>query len=231
MTAMPQTSLPNFSLARANMVESQLRPNQVTDQRLLEVMGALPREIFVPSSLVGVAYLDESIPLISGRSLLQPMVLARLIQAAEIKPTDRILDLAPATGYSTLVLVSLAGSVVAVEPDALLNKEATNNVAEYASGKVQILAGAPVEGCGSHAPFDVIFINGSIEFLPKILLDQLAEGGRLVAVMRDYGSTPFAHTGQGRLYRKTKGKMSWTSLFDANIPPAPGFTLVRGFEF
>lgn len=229
--ARADAAAPDFALARFNMIESQLRPNAVTDIRLIEAMRAIPRELFVPSTLVGVAYLDENIPLIAGRALMQPMVLARLIQAAEIKPGERVLDLAPATGYSTLVLAALSGSVVGVEPDALLHKEAESNVAEYAPGQARILAGAPVEGCVKYAPFDVIFVNGSVEFLPELLFDQLAEGGRLVAVVRHYGPAYAAHAGEARLYRKIKGEISWESLFDANVPPAPGFTAPRGFEF
>jgi len=231
MTAMPKAVTPDFALARYNMVESQLRPNQVTDAAIVASMGRLPRELFVPSTLVGIAYLDENIPLISGRSLMQPMVLARLIQALAIHPGDRVLDLAPATGYSTLVLAGLTDKVTAVEPDSLLYKEAETNIGEYAPGKAKIFAGAPVEGCAVAAPYEAILINGSVEFVPEILFDQLAEGGRLAAVMRHFGPAQFGHTGQARLYRKIRGEISWISLFDANIHPAPGFTAPRGFVF
>ncbi len=226
-----QTPSPDYSVARANMVESQLRPNGVKEPRLIAALAAAPREVFVPSTLVGVAYLDENIPLISGRSLMQPMVLAKLIQALDIKPTDRVLDLACATGYSTLVLAGLADKVVGVEPDSLLLQEAEGNMAKYAGGKATIRAGAPVEGCGVDAPFDAILVNGSVEFLPEILFSQLAEGGRLVAVMRGHDAARFAHTGQARLYRKTKGEIAWVSLFDAAVAPAPGFVGPVGFEF
>ena len=231
MIAVPQASLPDFALARFHMVEGQLRPNNVTDSRVLEAMGAVPREAFVPQTLTDVAYLDESLPLIAGRALVAPLVLARLIQAAEVKAGDRVLDLAPATGYSTVVLAALADGVVGVEPNALLEKDAAAHVAQLAHGKAEILAGAPVEGCGSHAPFDVIFVNGGVEFLPELLFAQLAEGGRLVAVMRSYDPDRSVHTGQARLYRKTKGEIAWTVLFDANVPPAPGFASPRGFVF
>ncbi|MDE1901076.1 MAG: protein-L-isoaspartate O-methyltransferase [Alphaproteobacteria bacterium] len=222
---------PDFATARFNMIEGQLRPNQVTDLRILDVMGSLPRELFVPSHLVGVAYLDEDIALMGGRSLMKPMVLARLIQAADIKPTDTVLDLAPATGYSTLVLAALAGRVIAVEPDAVLYAEAEHNIAKYAAGKATVLAGAPVEGCKIHETFDVIFINGSIEFVPQILLDQLAEGGRLVAVMMFHDKPHAAHTGQAAIYRKENGVIAQHMLFNANVRPAPGFTAPRGFVF
>ncbi|MGB9154541.1 MAG: protein-L-isoaspartate O-methyltransferase [Alphaproteobacteria bacterium] len=229
--SVPDLSAPNFALARFNMVESQLRPNGITDLPLMEAMGRIPRELFVPFTLVGVAYLDENIPLIANRALMQPMILARLIQAAGVKPTDRILDLAPATGYSTLVLAALGEHVIGVEPDAILHKEAETNITKYAPHRAEILAGAPVEGCIAYGPFDVILVNGSVEFLPEILFDQLAEGGRLVAVMRSYGPAHAAHTGQARIYRKTKDQITWESLFDANVPPTPGFAAPRGFEF
>ena len=224
-------SAPDFALARLNMVEGQLRPNKVTDSRVLEAMGSMPRELFVPSTLAGVAYLDESVPLLAGRTLMPPMVLARLLQAAEIKVEDRVLDLAPATGYSTVVLAMLADGVVGVEPNAFLHKTAEANIAKYAHSKAEILAGAPVEGCGVLAPFDVILINGGVEFVPEILFDQLSEGGRLVVVVRSYSPDHAVHTGQARLYRKTKGGISWTVLFDANVQPAPGFAAPRGFVF
>jgi protein-L-isoaspartate(D-aspartate) O-methyltransferase len=227
----PAAAVPDFAIARYNMVESQLRPNKVTDPRLLDAMGSIPRELFVPSTLVGIAYNDENVPLISGRWLMQPMVLARLIQAAEIASEDHVLDLAPATGYSTLVLSKLAVSVVGVEPDAILHKEAEANMEKLAPSKATILAGAPVEGCIKRALFDVIFINGSVEFLPEVVVDELAEGGRLVTVMRQYGQAHAAHTGQARLYRKVGGAMSWVPLFDASIPLTPGFQMPIGFTF
>ena len=231
MPAMLKSSVPDFAATRRNMVEGQLRPNRVSDPRILAAMGEIPRELFVPFTHVGVAYLDENIPLISGRSLMQPMVLARLLQAAEIAPGDRVLELAPGTGYSTLVLAALASSVFSIEPDAILYQEVEKNIAAYAAGKAKVLAGAPVEGCIAHAPFDVIFVNGSVEFLPEVLFDQLAEGGRLVAVMHSHGAARAAHTGQARLYRKTKGTIASVSLFDAHVPPAPGFDNPRGFAF
>jgi protein-L-isoaspartate(D-aspartate) O-methyltransferase len=231
MTAMPKTTALDFVRARYNMIESQLRPNQVNNLRLIDAISEIPREMFVPSGLVGISYLDENIPLVSGRFLMQPMILARLIQAAEVKDTDRVLDLAPATGYSSVILGKLADSVVGVEPDALLHKEAEINKNEYSPHKVEILAGAPIEGCAIYAPFNVILINGSVEYMPEILFDQLAEGGRLVAVVRQYGTAHAAHTGQARLYRKQGNKISFQSLFDANVPPAPGFMVPKTFEF
>jgi protein-L-isoaspartate(D-aspartate) O-methyltransferase len=228
---MNENVVPDFATARRNMVEGQLRPNSISDRKILLAMSDIPRENFVPFTHVGVAYADDNIQLISSRYLMKPLALALLLQAAEITPQDSVLELAPATAYSTLVLTALAGSVAAVEPDALLHKEAEKNIATYAPGKASILAGAPVEGCIARAPFDAIFINGSVEFVPNFLLEQLGEGGRLVAVVRDYGSTCTAHAGHARLYRKVKGEMTWTTLFEISVPLAPGFKLPRGFKF
>jgi len=230
-SATPAAIVIDFAAARLNMVEGQLRPNQVGDLRILDAMGEIPRELFVPSNLVGVAYLDEDIPLIGSRTLMQPMVLAKLIQAADIQEGETVLDLAPATGYSTLVLAALTDKVTAVEPDALLHQEVEKHIATYAAGRAVAYAGAPVEGCIGRAPFDVIFINGSAEFVPQVLFDQLAEGGRLIAVRVSYDKPHAAHIGQACLYRKTKGGVSEQLLFDANIRPAPGFYLPRGFTF
>lgn len=231
MTEMSKPAVLDFSAARRNMVEGQLRPNNVTDPRILDAMAEIPRELFVPSTLVGVAYVDENIPLISNRTLMQPMVLARLIQAAEIKQGDRVLELAPATGYSTLILARLTDSIFCVEPDSLLHREVETNIAEYAFGKAKLLAGAPIEGCIVNAPFDVIFINGSVELIPEFFFDQLSEGGRLVAIVRSSGPAHASHVGQARVYRKTNGEITWTSPFDANVPLAPGFAAPLGFEF
>jgi protein-L-isoaspartate(D-aspartate) O-methyltransferase len=237
MIAMPQPEMPrpaipnDFAAARLNMIDGQLRPNKITDARLIDAFAEVPRELFVPSTLASVAYLDESIPLVSGRALMPPMALARLIQAAEVTSEDRVLDLAPATGYSTVILSRLAEQVTGVEPDAILHKEAESNVTKLAHGKATVRAGAPVEGCILHAPFDVIFINGNVEFLPEVITEQLAEGGRLVTVMRKYDAAHAAHTGQARLYRKRQGALSFTSLFDLNVPIAPGFHVARGFTF
>lgn len=228
---MNEPSALDFTTIRRNMVERQLRPNKVVDPRILEAMGDIPRELFVPFTHVGVAYSDESIRLISDRHLMRPTLLARLLQAAEIKSDDRVLELAPATGYSTLVLTALSGKIFSVEPNSLLHKETEKNVSIYAPGRATVLAGAPVEGCVVHAPFDVIFINGAVEFIPDFLFSQLSEGGRLIAVIHAHDRARTAHTGQARIYRRHKGEVLWTALFEATTPLAPGFQAPRPFEF
>ena len=128
MNAMPLPSAPDFVTARFNMIESQIRPNKVRHEQLLEVMGNLPREMFVPPALAGIAYIDVDVQVAPGRYLLEPMVLARLLEEADVKTSDRVLDVAPATGYSTAVLAALAKNVVALESDAILGKQTAENI-------------------------------------------------------------------------------------------------------
>jgi len=163
--------------ARFNMVEAQIRPADVTDERILAAMSAVPREKFVPGSARALAYADVPVPVAQGRYLLDPRSFAKLAQLAEITAGDRILDVGPGTGYSSAVLARLGAEVVAVEQDADLVRIASELLANPV-GKVELVQGGLVEGFKSKAPYDVIFINGAIEQVPDTLLAQLAEGGR-----------------------------------------------------
>jgi len=227
---MQDSPVSDFAIARRNMVEGQIRPFGINDLRILTAMGTIPRESFVPFTHVNLAYIDENIRLLSNRFLMKPAVIPRLLQAPDIQTEDHVLELAPATGYSTIIISALTPFVSCVEPDSVLHKEAEKNVATYAPGKAVVLAGAPVEGCVVRAPFNVIVINGSVEFLPDFLFDQLDEGGRLVTIVRT-DAPGGTHTGQARLYRKTKDAVSWTPLFETSAPPAPGFVRPHGFTF
>lgn len=228
MPALPKTA-PDFAAARFNMVECQIRPNKVRDERVLNALGTLPREQFVPSMMASLAYIDEDLQVAPGRFLLEPMVLARLLEEADIKPQDRVLDIASATGYSTVVLSMLAQEVTGVESDPALQKQAVNNLATMQASNASVQLNALVEGYKGKAPYDVILINGAIETLPEALLEQLAEGGRLAAVIRCYGPAKAAHTGEARLYEKINGHVSHRALFDANVKLLPGFEAKRTF--
>ena len=214
------------------MVESQIRPNKVRGERLLDVLGALPREMFVPPPLAGIAYIDENVQVGPGRYLIEPMVLARLIEEANVKADDRVLDIAPATGYSTAVLASLAREVVAVESDPGLVTQAVGNLDRLQIRNAALQLGPLAEGWKATAPYDVILINGSVEILPDALTAQLAEGGRLMAVMRAIRARPsIAHKGEARLYEKIRGNLSHRTLFDANVKLLPGFEAKKTFSF
>jgi protein-L-isoaspartate(D-aspartate) O-methyltransferase len=216
----------DYSAARLNMVESQLRTNQVTDERVLDAFLAIPRERFVAPPFTGTAYVDDDVPLGGGRFLLQPMVLARLLQLAAIRPEDRVLELGAATGYVTAILARLARHVVAVECDARLMTMARARLAALAVGNVTMVEGSLASGDPAHAPYDVIVIGGAAAAIPDALTGQLAEGGRLVAVMK-----PAHGMGQGVLMTRAEGVLSRRPVFDAAAPLLPGFEPAPSFVF
>ncbi len=209
--------------ARFNMVEAQIRSSNVTDQRILAAMNAVARERFVPRAAQALAYADVPVALAPGRFMLDPRSFAKLLQLAQVTASDRVLDVACGTGYSSAVLARLAGDVIALEQDADLVRAASELLADIV-GKVELVQGGLVEGVKGQAPYDVIFVNGAIEEVPQALLDQLGEGGRLVAVIKD---------GQSRawLYLKENGQVGRRPDFDAEVPLLAGFRKAMGFVF
>jgi len=207
-----------YAKARFNMVESQIRTNKVTDSKLLATMSRVPRQIFVPAGLAGVAYVDKSLRIAPNRYLQEPLVIARLLQEAIVEPTDKALVIGAGTGYSTALLADLAGSVAAVESQTELAETARSNLAALAVANAVVHSGALELGLAASGPYDVILIDGMIAELPKAIADQLAEHGRLVAVQAQEG-----RCGAGMLYRKLGGSVSGRILFDAAGPFLPGF--------
>ena len=209
--------------ARFNMVEAQIRSANVTDPHILAAMNAVPREKFVPTASQALAYADVPVAVAPGRYLLDPRSFAKLAQLAEIGPEDRILDVGCGTGYSAAVLARLGAEVVALEQDADLVRVASGLLANVI-GKVEVVQGGLIEGVKGQGPFDVIFVNGAIEQAPEILLSQLAEGGRLVTVLKD---------GQSRawLFLKENGQIGRRPDFDADVPVLAGFKKAMGFVF
>lgn len=216
----------DYERARRNMVDSQILTNKVIDRGLVDALLELPRERFVPEAARGIAYIDEDIPVSASRYLMEPMVLARLLQLAEIRSTDKVLDVGAATGYSSAVIARLAHSVVALESDAALAAQARPLVAEFGMGRIVEVQGALNSGAPANAPFDVIFVNGSVAGQPNHLIDQLADGGRLVAVVRQD-----AGTGRATLFTKVGGAVSRREAFDASTPLLPGFVPEQSFVF
>ncbi len=214
-----------YAAARFNMVESQIRPNQVTDARLLRALAEIPRERFVPSSLKALAYMEEEIEIAPGRRLLAPMPLARLIQLAEVEPDNLALDVGCATGYSTALLTRLAESVVGLDCDERLTEQASQILTELEADNAGIVAGELSEGYASEGPFDVILLNGCVPLVPQALLDQLKDGGRLVAVIAEHDF------GRACLFRKSGSRVSQRPAFDAGGPLLPGFAREKTFVF
>jgi protein-L-isoaspartate(D-aspartate) O-methyltransferase len=221
----------DFATARRMMVDGQVRTSDVTNLDLIAAMEEIPREKFVPASQVDVAYLDRDIAVggtgdrSSARWLLKPMVLARLIQSAEIDAKDKVLDVGCATGYSSAVLARLAGSVVALEESAELARVAEQALREVGAQHVSVMTGALIEGWPDGGPYDVILLNGMSEILPEALCRQLNEGGRLVGVFGE-GSAPKA-----MVYLSERGEVSGRSVFDAAAPLLPGFVKPPAFVF
>src|ERR1700722_7932668 len=193
----------DYRAARLTMVEGQLRTNKVTDEALLDAFLDVPRERFVPPHLSGAAYIDEDIPLGGGRWMLEPMVLARLLQLAEIGGDDAVLEIGAATGYATAILSRLAARVIAVEGDQRLVAIARTRMQEMQNGNVTLLEGKLEEGYPPGAPYEVIVIGGAVTSIPDAVARQLAEGGRLVTVVK-----PSHGMGQAVVMTRTAGALS-----------------------
>lgn len=213
----------NFEAARRSMVDGQIRPNKVTDPLLLDALRSIPREAFLPPGLRSRAYLDEDVPLPGspGRVMTEPLVLARLVQLAAVRPGDRVLLAAANTGYGAAVLAHVGARVTAVESDAALVALGRAALAGIGlpPGAVRLEAASPVDGFAPAAPFDAIIIEGQVAALPEALPAQLAEGGRLVTVQ----------DGRAVLGRRVGGAFTLAPAFDcatatlAAFAPSPGF--------
>lgn len=216
----------DFAAARLNMVESQLRTNKVTDPRLLDAFGTVPRELFVPEPLRGIAYIDEDVALGGERFVMEPRVLARLLQAAEPGPDDIALDLGCGSGYATAILSRLVATVVALEDDATLAAAANRTLEKLEIDNAVVVEGRLTEGYPRQAPYNVILLDGAVSEVPPAIADQLAEGGRLVTVV-----SVGAGLGRATLMRRDGGTVSSRVLYDASVPVLPGFEAVPGFVF
>ena len=215
----------DYAAARRNMVESQLRPNKVTNPALIEALASVPRELFVPEPLRGVAYVDEDVPLGRGRFLMEPMILGRLLELAAVRPSDAALVVGAAVGYSAAVLAAIVSSVVALESDHELAQRAAQTLRALGLSKVAVVEGHLAEGAPRQAPFDVILFDGTVDRVPSAILDQLAEGGRLVAVVKTPG------IGRATLMTRQGGIVASRVAFDAAVPGLPGFEPAPAFVF
>ncbi len=218
-----------FATARQKMVDGQVRPNDVTDIRILDAMLAVPREAFVPQNQRALAYLDLDLDVSEGTSakrfLIKPAVMAKMLQAAEIKGTDKVLVAGSAPGYTASVVASLAGQVIATESDPAQVAKAGEVLAQLGLGNVTFRATAAAEGDPAHAHYDVIILDGATEITPDRLYGQLKEGGRLVGV--------FAMTKPPRatIVTHSHGDFGDRALFDASVPVLPGLERLPAFVF
>lgn len=221
----------NFAVLRRTAIECQVRPFGITDQRVLGSFFEVPRERFVPAGFESVAYADIELrfPLSGGkgaRGILMPLVLARMLQAAEIGPADRALDVAGAAGYTAAVMAGVAGSVVALESDADLSQAAATNFAALGLANAEAVSGALREGAAAKGPFDVIIVNGAAEQGLDKLIAQLAPGGRMVAL-----KPHAAGASRAFLFRKDGDSVSERALFEAAAMLIPEFAAPPAFVF
>ena len=218
-----------FSTARQNMVDCQVRPSDVTDVAIIDTMLDVPREAFVPQNQRALAYLDLDLDVSEGaavkRFLIKPAVMARMLQAAEIKATDTVLVVGCATGYAAAVVAKIAGQVTATESDPSLVAKAGTALAGLGLGTVAVRRAAAADGDSTAAPYDVIVLNGATEIIPEGLFRQLKPGGRLVGV--------FAATLPPRatIVTHSHDDFGHRALFDAVAPVLPGLERVPSFVF
>lgn len=207
------------------MIDCQLRPNEVNDETIINVMAKTPREEFVPKSKRAIAYVDEDLEIAEGRFLMEPVVFARLLVAAGVKSTDLVLHVGSGGGYGSAILAGLADAVVALDEDEKLVALAESRLSDQDIMNVAVVAGSHADGVSKQGPYDVIFIEGAVETIPSKLVKQLKEGGRLVAVKLEGG------VGRAHIVRMQDGKANAHNLFDANVESLPGFEAKEEFVF
>ncbi|MEM9329753.1 MAG: protein-L-isoaspartate O-methyltransferase [Pseudomonadota bacterium] len=219
----------NFAEAREKMVDCQVRPCDVTDHQLLAAMLTVPREAFLDVSLQEIAYLDRDIQIskkgVPARYLMAATPLSKLIQLADPQPDNVVLVIGAGCGYGCAIFSSLALSVVGIEEDETLASAASENLSRLGYDNVVVLTTPLSEGLEREGPYDVIFLEGSVEEIPKKLVDQLAEGGRLVTIIGESSAA------KATLYHKSNGLVGIRESFNCSAPRLPGFEKTREFAF
>lgn len=216
----------DYTAARHNMVESQIRTNRVIDPAVTAALAEIPRELFVPKPMRGFAYVDEDLDVGGGRFILEPLVLARLLVGAAIRPTDVVLNIGDATGYTTAVVSKLAQTVVSLECDGEWAGRAGQSLSELGIDNAAVVQGALNQGYAAQAPYDVILFSGAVTEVPAEVCRQLADGGRLAGVV---AATP--GVGKGTLIVRVGDTFGRRVLFDAVTPLLPGFQPKPKFVF
>ncbi|WP_412562236.1 protein-L-isoaspartate O-methyltransferase family protein [Thalassobius sp. MITS945101] len=213
----------DYAARRTMMVDTQIRPSDVTKFPIIDAMLAVPREEFVPGDKVEAAYVGENIDLGGGRVVLEPRTLAKMLDALDIQNDELVLDLGCGLGYSSAVIARMAEAVVAVEDDEDRAEEAQAALARVGADNVALHIGAVAEGAAQHGPYDVIVLQGAAEHVPDEILNQLKEGGRIAALMAE------GALGTVKIGYKIDGAMSWRFAFNAGAPVVPGFERHRAF--
>ncbi len=216
----------DFTTARRHMVDSQVRPNDVTDLRIQAALETVPRESFLPSELRAQAYVERELEYAPGRRLLTVRDFAKLVAAVEPEPDDLVLNAVCGSGYSTAILARLTEMVVALESDERLCAKAQETLDKVGCSNAAVIVGEPRRGAADQGPYDIVFIDGVIEREPEELMRQLKDGGRLGAILRRDGVS------RGVVYRRSGDAFGCTEVFDAAARTVlPGFEAEKGFVF
>ncbi len=213
----------DFTQQRTTMVDTQIRPSDVTKYTVIEAMLTVPREAFVPADKRDAAYAEESVALAGGRVMLEPRCLAKLLDALDIQPNEVVLHVGCGLGYATAVMARMAEFVVALEEDEALADEAGAILSEHGVDNAAVVNGPLARGDARHGPYDVILIEGAVEQVPEALTDQLKQGGRIAAIFVE------GRLGSARIGYRLDGRIAWRFLFNAGAPILPGFEARRAF--
>ena len=214
----------DFATRRTMMVDTQVRPSDVTKYPIIDAMLSVPRENFVPTGLRETAYMGENIDLDGGRVVLEPRTLAKMLDALDIGPDELVLDVACGYGYSSAVIARMAQAVVALEEDESMVGEAQEALMDAGADNVVVHEGRLTEGAQEHGPYDVLVVQGAVAQLPDALISQLKDGGRAAALFMD------GALGEVRVGYKMDGRMTWRAAFNAGAPVLPGFEKHHKFE-
>jgi protein-L-isoaspartate(D-aspartate) O-methyltransferase len=213
----------NYADRRTMMVDTQVRPSDVTKFPIIQALLTVPREDFVPADKVEAAYVGDNISLGGARVVLEARTLAKMLDALDVQADDLVMDLGCGLGYSSAVIAHMAAAVVAVEEAEALSGDAQSALSEAGADNVILQTGSLAEGAQDHGPYDVIILQGAVEHLPGAILDQLKEGGRIAAIFAD------GELGTVRIGYKIDGEMHWRFAFNAAAPVLPGFERHRAF--
>lgn len=208
----------DYATRRQIMVDTQVRPSDVTKFPIIEAMLSVPRELFVPAEKREAAYVGEHVTLGDGRVILDPRTLAKMLEAADIQPDHVVLDIGAGLGYSSALAARLADAVIALENDGDRVSDAEKALAEAGVDNVAVVEGPLTDGAQQHGPYDVILVQGAVQTMPDKITDQLKEGGRIVVIFQD------GALGAVRVGYNIDGAVSWRFAFNAGAP------IIRGFE-
>lgn len=215
----------DFAARRRTMVDTQVRPSDVTSFTVIDAMLNVPREAFLPEAARDLAYVGGPVALTPTRQLMEPRTIAKMLEALDVTPRELVLEIAPGTGYTTALLARMAEAVVAVEEDPDLARDAEAALLAQGADNAAVLTGQLTEGSARNGPYDAIVIFAGVENMPQAILDQLKEGGRIMALFMQ------GPLGEVRMGVKTHGIVSWHMEFNATAPVLSGFARAPSFVF